>query len=129
MQLVGGWPDGPRICLYMPHILYLGAKLFEQCSSLVIYQFLDISLSYAVIQHAIRPDLVISVIYPSQDIYSPQSLLVNTRLAIATDNEPTPPTCAYLGPLATAGDAERLDILLSLQRSQELDQVLLRSDS
>ena len=36
MQLVGGWPDGPRICLYLPHILYLVAKLFEQCSSLLV---------------------------------------------------------------------------------------------
>ena len=32
MQLVGGWPDGPRICLYMTHILNLVVKLFEQCS-------------------------------------------------------------------------------------------------
>ena len=68
MQLVGGWPDGPRICLYMPHILYLVAKLFEQCSSYLLM----LSISYAVIQHAIRPDMVISVIYPSHDIYSPR---------------------------------------------------------
>ena len=36
MQLVGGWPDGPRVCQYMPHILYLVPKLFEQCSSLLV---------------------------------------------------------------------------------------------
>ena len=29
IQLVGRWPDGPRICLYIPHILYLVTKLFE----------------------------------------------------------------------------------------------------
>ena len=66
MQLVGGWPDGPCICLYMLHILYLVAKLFEECS----INSLMLSISYAVIQYAIRPDMVISVIYPPHDIYS-----------------------------------------------------------
>ena len=68
MQLVGGWPYRPRICLYMPHMLNLVAKLFEQCSC---YQLI-LSISYAVIQHAIRADMVISVIYPSHDIYAPR---------------------------------------------------------
>ena len=68
MQLVGWWPDGPRICLYMPHILYLVAKLFEQCSC---SNLLMLSISYAVIQHAIRPDMVISVIYILRTTYIP----------------------------------------------------------
>ena len=67
MQLVGGWPDGPRICLYMPHILYLVAKLFEQCSCYLLM----LSMSYAVIQHAIRPDMMISVIYILRTTYIP----------------------------------------------------------
>ena len=45
MQLVGGWPDGPRICPYMPHILYLVAKLFEQCSSLLVIHWCYPSLT------------------------------------------------------------------------------------
>ena len=82
MQLVGGWPDGPRICLYMPHIVYLVAKLFEQCSCYLMM----LSISYAVIQIALRPDMMISVIYPSHDIYSTRQLLVITRLPITPNN-------------------------------------------
>ena len=68
MQLVGAWPEGRRICPYMPHILYLVEKLFQQCS----INSLILSISYAVIQHAIRPDLVISVIYILRTTYIPR---------------------------------------------------------
>ena len=66
MQLVGWWPDGHRICLFMPHILYLVAKLFEAYACYLLM----LSIPHAVILHAIGPDMVISVIYPSHDIYS-----------------------------------------------------------
>ena len=32
MRLGGGWPDGPQIWLYISHVLYIVAELFEQFS-------------------------------------------------------------------------------------------------
>lgn len=43
--------------------------------------------------------------------------------------EPPRTTSSYLGPIATSGDAELQGLLLALQLSSDLDQVLILSDS